>query len=161
MEQFLQILAPPLESRRQRILVVDDHDSGRQSLCRLLDAMGYEVTSVKNGLSALETLKSSIAPDFVLTDFRLPDIDGLEVVQAAREVVPRPWIALITGWDFDADESRRGGIDWIFLKPLNIASIVDKLQQVSGPEALVQGAIGNHGQEDDQERYKVGKIELS
>jgi CheY-like chemotaxis protein len=133
--------------RRQRILVVDDHDVGRRSLCRLLEFMGYEVTSVKDGQEALETMRTSTSPDYVLTDVRLPDLDGREVVQAARRLIPRPWIAFITGWDLADEESQSLGIDWVFLKPLNISDIVAKLREVTTQDAIFDRGIGNLGEE--------------
>jgi CheY-like chemotaxis protein len=124
-------------SRRQRILLVDDHDVGRRSLCRLLEGMGYEVKSAKDGTEALEMLEHPTRPDYVLTDVRLPDLDGREVVQAAIRLVPRPWVALITGWDLADEESRKLGIDWVFLKPLNITEIVAKLQESQPADVLI------------------------
>ena len=115
--------------RRPRILVVDDHEVGRRSLARLLEALGYEVISVKDGQSALEAMDTSSTLDYVLTDLRLPDLDGRDVVLAARQRVPAPRIALITGWDVEAEESLRLGIDWVFLKPLDVPDIVAKLRQ--------------------------------
>ena len=123
--------SPP---RRPRILVVDDHEVGRRSLARLLEALGYEVISVKDGQSALEAMDASSTLDYVLTDLRLPDLDGRDVVLAARQRVPAPRIALITGWDVEAEESLRLGIDWVFLKPLDVPDIVAKLRQAPPPD---------------------------
>ncbi len=113
---------------RPRVLLVDDHDIGRKSLARLLEALGFDVTAVEDGTSALSALEGARRFDHVLTDVRLPDIDGREVVQAARQLSPPPRTALITGWDVDPDEVTRLGIDWVFLKPLDIHDIISKLQ---------------------------------
>ena len=126
-----------LETRRPRILLVDDHDVGRRSLARLLDALGYDVTSVEDGRSALEALKTLPRPDYVLTDVRLPDLDGREIVQAARHLSPLPRIALITGWDVEPDEPERLGIDWVFLKPLDVMDIVAKLRRTPPPHLII------------------------
>ena len=118
---------------RPRVLLVDDHDVGRKSLAKLLEALGYDVTAVNDGTSALEAMKTSTKPDYVLTDVRLPDFDGREIVHVARKIVPLPRIALITGWDVEPDEPARLGIDWVFLKPLNVQELVAKLQQAPPP----------------------------
>ncbi len=123
----------PATNPRSRVLLVDDHETGRKSLARLLDALGYDVTSVADGASALQTLAASPRFDFVLTDVRLPDFDGREVVVAARQIDPRPLIGFITGWDVDPEERHQLGVDWVFLKPLDIQDIVAKLRQ--GPPA--------------------------
>ncbi len=121
--------AGPAPSAPSRVLLVDDHDVGRRSLARLLVAMGYDVTSVGDGASALEALQVGPDFDYLLTDVRLPDLDGREIVQIAQKHKPRPMIALITGWDIDRDECDRLGVDWLFLKPVNIQELISKLQK--------------------------------
>jgi len=118
-------------TRKRRVLVIDDHDAGRKSLARLLEARGYEVVAVNDGASALEALQPPQIYDHILTDLRLPDLDGRDVVLAARQLVPVPGICLITGWDIDPDEVARLGVNGVFLKPLNVQDIVDKLEQIT------------------------------
>jgi len=127
-----------VQGPRPRVLLVDDHEVGRKSLARLLDALGYDVTAVHDGTSALEAMKAPAKPDYVLTDVRLPDFDGRELVQVARRLEPPPRIALITGWDVEPDEPGRLGVDWVFLKPLNVQEIVAKLRTAPPPH-LVAG----------------------
>lgn len=117
----------------ERILLVEDNDAVGQGLSRFLIAMGYEVHIVIDGASALEFLRTSPPPDFVLTDLRLPDLDGREVALTARQLVPPPRIALITGWDLERDLHDRAswGIDWIFTKPLNVDELISKLREES------------------------------
>jgi CheY-like chemotaxis protein len=120
--------------RRPRVLVVDDHEIGRKSLARLLGVLGYEITEVKDGESAIAMMEQDHGFDYVLTDLRLPDLDGREVVQAAHRLLECPRIALITGWDVQPEETDRLGIDWVFLKPLDITDIVAKLRQCPPPD---------------------------
>ena len=123
--------------RRPRILVVDDHEMGRNSLARLLVVLGYEVVAVKDGISAIEQMGQALRFDYVLTDLLLPDLDGREVVQAAHRLDPCPWVALITGWDVAPEEVERLKIDCVFLKPLDVIAIVDRLKQ-SPPADLAE-----------------------
>lgn len=118
--------------RRPRILLVEDNDAASRGLSKILDALGYEIAVVFDGASALEALRQSPPPDFLLTDLRLPDLDGREVALAASRLVPTPWVALITGWDLDHDllESAAWGIDWVFTKPLNVQELLSKLHEV-------------------------------
>jgi CheY-like chemotaxis protein len=120
--------------KRPRVLLVEDNDAASRGLSKLLAALGYEVQVVFDGTSALEALRTSPPPDFVLTDLRLPDLDGREVALAARQLSPPPRIALITGWDLDRDHHNRArwGIDWVFTKPLNVQELVSKLQEGPG-----------------------------
>ncbi len=116
-------------SHRPLVLVVDDHEVGRKSLARLLDASGFEVIAADDGESALKMMRHAERIDFVLTDLRLPDVDGRDVVFAARQLDPLPRIALITGWDLEPDEIEKLKLDWVFLKPLNVREIIKKLQE--------------------------------
>ncbi len=119
----------PATPSRPRILLVDDHEASRKAVARLLQALGFDVTDAGDGASALKLLEEEPDFHFVLTDLRLPDLDGREIVQAARQLEPRPRIALMTGWDVDAGEQERLGIEWIFLKPLDVRYMVAKLQE--------------------------------
>ena len=75
-----------------RILLVDDNEASQRGLARFLEAEGYAVTLAFDGTSALEALEAGPPPDFVLTDLRLPDLDGREVARPARRLVPpRAW----------------------------------------------------------------------
>jgi DNA-binding response OmpR family regulator len=114
---------------RPRILLVDDHAAGREALSRILKAQGFSVMDVEDGASAFAALKVGPPPDYVLTDLRLPDFDGREVIEVARGLSPLPRIALMTGWDVEPDEKDRLGIDWVFLKPLDIGQIVARLRE--------------------------------
>ena len=132
MKHLADSTANPDPPVRFRVLLVDDHDVGRRSLARLLDALGFDVTSAADGASALEALEVGPDFDYLLTDVRLPDLDGREIVQVARQHEPRPLIALITGWDIDQSECDRLGIDYLFLKPVDIQELVAKLHKSRG-----------------------------
>ena len=66
------------------IVVVDDHPTFRATACALLEAEGFVVVGeAADGLTALEVIER-LAPDVVLLDVQLPDIDGFEVAARAR-----------------------------------------------------------------------------
>ena len=69
--------------RAPRIVVVDDSEAVRKLLLRLLEPAGYAVEEFATGGAALERIRAD-APDLVLLDMQLPDIDGHEVLQAIR-----------------------------------------------------------------------------
>jgi len=64
------------------ILVVDDEEGLRFTLSVLLKKKGYRVSAAENGRVALEALET-LAPDFVLCDLRMPEVDGMEFLQQA------------------------------------------------------------------------------
>src|SRR5258708_2352605 len=69
---------------KERILVVDDEQNARQALRTLLVEEGYEVAEAADGEEALEQL-GAFAPAAVLTDVRMPKMDGLSLLKKARE----------------------------------------------------------------------------
>ena len=72
------------KERSVRILVVDDEASARSGLEKLLKQEGYEVTSADDGTTALERFSESAA-DVVVTDLKMPKMDGIELLTKLRE----------------------------------------------------------------------------
>ncbi len=85
-----------MRNRRPRVLIADDERFVRESLSEVLAASGFDVTAVDNGQSALDHLTTQ-EPDVALTDLSMPDLDGLELVGAARGRGLRTPIIVITG----------------------------------------------------------------
>ncbi|MDB5350214.1 MAG: response regulator with CheY-like receiver domain and winged-helix DNA-binding domain [Planctomycetota bacterium] len=122
-------MKPSVYRPRRRLLLVDDNAEGRRALARLLEFYDFDVTSVPDGASALQILRQSPPPEFILTDLLLPDIDGREIARQAQKLVPKPIIVMITGWDFGSEipDRAESGIDHVFLKPLDMADLVSTL----------------------------------
>ena len=80
-----------------RILVVDDEQIARENLEYILHKEGYQVVAVGSGEQAIEALQRQDF-DLVLTDLRLPKVDGLGVLQRARELPSPPEVIVITGY---------------------------------------------------------------
>ncbi len=94
-------LLEQLRSTR-RVLVVDDHPSFRRCARALLAAEGFEVVGeAADGATAL-ALADELAPELVLLDIRLPDIDGFEV--ASRLLARDPELAIVLVSSRDAAE---------------------------------------------------------
>ena len=107
----------------QRVLIVDDDDDAGGALAKVLALKGFDVVLCRDGSSALEVLRTGPAPDFILTDLILPDLDGREVARQARMLCPTARIALITGWSLE-EEYATADIDAVFLKPVEIRVIL-------------------------------------
>src|SRR5579864_5914183 len=80
-----------------RILLVEDRDSLRRLLARALADDGYEVAASATGGDAVRLLGER-AFDLVLTDLKLPDLSGLEVLAASRQAQPRVPVLVLTGF---------------------------------------------------------------
>src|SRR5579875_3921293 len=81
---------------RARILVVDDEPNERHGLAELLDAWGYEVDSAGDGVEALEHMARTV-PRAVLTDIRMPRLDGLQLLQRVRQLYGELPVLVLTG----------------------------------------------------------------
>jgi DNA-binding NarL/FixJ family response regulator len=83
----------------RRVVVVDDHPSFRRCACALLSAEGFEVVGeAADGLGAID-LVAAVAPDLVLLDIQLPDVDGFEVAERLLARDPGLAIVLISSRD--------------------------------------------------------------
>lgn len=79
-----------------RVLVVDDEANERQGLTELLSAWGYQVEGARDGLEAIERLAAGL-PHAVLTDLRMPRMDGLQLLSRIREKHGNLPVLVLTG----------------------------------------------------------------
>ena len=79
-----------------KILVIDDDDSGREALARLLRLARYEVTSAATGLSALDLIDRE-QYQVIVSDLFLPDKSGLDILQEVQRVSPATEVIVVTG----------------------------------------------------------------
>jgi len=99
----------------QRVLIVDDDESLRDSLSLVLGAEGFEVTGAADGEQALARL-DEVAPDIVLCDLRMPGIGGLELVPELIRRRPDATVILMSAWATDElalEAMRRGAYDYL------------------------------------------------
>jgi DNA-binding response OmpR family regulator len=108
-----------------RVLVVDDEADFLTTYTRLLHRQGYEVTTVSSLATALSALARE-RPSLVISDLRLPDGDGLDVVRAARSGANPSPVIVVTG--FPSEEQRRAalaaGATAFFAKPFAAAGLL-------------------------------------
>lgn len=84
-----------MNDARKRILVVDDDESIRAMLVRILSPP-YDVVPVASGAEALDEIRRQ-RPDLVVLDLRMPGMDGWEVVERLEREGPDVWILLLSG----------------------------------------------------------------
>jgi DNA-binding NarL/FixJ family response regulator len=81
------------------VLIVDDHDTFRSSARLLLESEGFDVVGeARDGGSAIEQT-TSLAPDLILLDIQLPDIDGFEVASRVTQASDAPAVILVSSRD--------------------------------------------------------------
>src|SRR3972149_1925179 len=101
------------------ILIVDDEETLRESMGRLLTREGYSITTAGTGEAALELLHLN-AYDMILTDIFLPGIDGIEVLRKCREKNAEQLVIVMTAFaslETAVDALRAGAYDYI-MKPI-------------------------------------------
>jgi len=114
---------PWQDSRRYRILVAEDDPINQLVAVRQLEAFGYEVAAVSNGLEALAVLEES-SYDLILMDCQMPEMDGYETARRLRDRAggrPRQKIVALTAHAFKEDLERclEAGMDDYITKPFH------------------------------------------
>ena len=115
---------------KTRILIVDDNRAAADGIQKLLTHRGHEVETAYSGKHALET-SESFAPDVILLDIGLPDLDGYEVARQLRSSGWSGKIIALTGYGQESDLSRSklAGFDRHLVKPVGVDDIVTILAQ--------------------------------
>ncbi len=104
---------------KPQVLVIDDDAVVGRSFDRVLTEKGYEVSTVRSGEEALETINNAEF-DVVFTDIRMPGMDGLEVAERIKARCPWTPVVVITGYGTPDNEARASvlGVNGFVHKPL-------------------------------------------
>jgi CheY-like chemotaxis protein len=129
-ETFVKEVTPIKEARQARILVIDDEDTVRDILSRILETKGHQVVVASNGEEGIEQFKSEPF-DIVFTDLGMPKLSGWDVGKTIKEIDPKVPIAMITGWgvELDREKMSESGIDLIVSKPFNFDQVIQLVSE--------------------------------
>jgi DNA-binding NtrC family response regulator len=120
-----------------QILLVDDDERLRRAAGKVLAAEGYLVTDAASGAEALKRLmQPGVA--LVVSDLRLPDLDGIVLLKQARELVPEAEVVMITGHgsvEKAVEAMRLGAYDFI-QKPLDSAALLKTVSKALEKQRL-------------------------
>lgn len=119
---------------RKKILIVDDEAIVREGLKKCLDweEHGLEIAAVaENGARALEYVREQLI-DIVITDIKMPMMDGLELLRKSKEIRPDTIFLILSGYDdFEyARQALRYGADDYILKPIKEEELLDSLNRI-------------------------------
>ncbi|NVO08308.1 MAG: response regulator, partial [Rhodoferax sp.] len=145
------ISLPRIDLHGARVLVVDDNEAAALSLSDMLTSIGFAVESVDSGPAALQAIQAAEASgnpyEFVMMDWLMPGMDGLETVREIRTLLGRsaPFVLMVTA--HRRQELVKGaellGIDHVLAKPVNSSLLVNTMMQIMGhapmPSQPVQG----------------------
>jgi len=118
------------EGSKAKILVIDDEESVRSVLSRILSQVNHQVTVAENGEEGIRLFKEKEF-DIVLTDLGMPGMSGWEVCRAIKKMSPRTPVGMITGWGMEVgqDKMKECELDFLISKPFNLSQILSVLDE--------------------------------
>ena len=113
------------------VLVVDDEPILRDILTRIVERAGYSVASAVDGLDALEKLKGAKF-DFVISDVKMPNMDGMKLLGEIKSSYPETSVILITGKmaEFRLEDALEAGADHFIIKPFKNVEVASTLMRL-------------------------------
>jgi two-component system phosphate regulon response regulator PhoB len=128
----------------RRILIVEDERAIRQLLAFVLKPAGYEIIEAADAVSAMDSVSRS-APDLVLLDWQLPDMDGLRLLKfwRADEATTRLPVIMVSARISEADRvaGLRAGADDYVIKPFSRDELLARMQSVLRRAAASQAGV--------------------
>jgi len=126
----------PAPAPSRRVLVADDNKDAAETLCELLELLGYEVKTAPDGQAAVE-VAAAFQPEVVLMDIGMPRMNGYEACRRIRRLPggDRMRIVALTGWG-QAEDRRRSsdaGFDDHLVKPVDPGMLGDLLSSKRKP----------------------------
>jgi len=118
---------------RPRILVVDDEANIRDLLAKTLALAEYDVDLAPDGRAALDRLRL-IPYDLLITDLKMPGVDGLTVIKEARRLKPDIPVIIITGFSSEASaiEAVNIGVSGYLTKPFRVPRVLSVAARALG-----------------------------
>src|SRR6202171_2500894 len=123
--------------RMRRVLIADDEESIRHVLCELLNERGYEVRAVADGEEAVRELTSRDY-DALVTDVRMPKMNGLDLIRAAQGISPETTIIVMSAYgshDLAIEAMKAGAYDYLG-KPFRPDEVLLVLRKAEERERL-------------------------
>ena len=125
-----QLDGDAVDAQSVRVLVVDDERRAREALVQLLQTEDYQVREASDGFEALGVVREW-EPDVLLTDWRMPVMDGLTLLKKAREELSTIACLVMTAFGSveNAVEAMKAGAEDYLTKPLNFDAVLLTLQR--------------------------------
>ena len=114
-----------------RISIADDELDMRDYLARMLPRLGHEVVSAAENGRQLVTDFLRFSPDLVITDVRMPELDGFSAIQEIRRGRPVPVIVISADQNATLTSLMQAGPTHFLTKPINLHSLEDAISEVT------------------------------
>ncbi|MBU2513399.1 sigma-54 dependent transcriptional regulator [bacterium] len=124
---------------KKKILIAEDEEIARDNLEHILKKDGYDAVAVENGMKAMQLLKQTEF-DLVITDLKMPDINGIQLLEAVKDKHPETEVLVITGYATVAtavQAMQKGAYSYI-PKPFKIDELRILVQRALEKRALFQ-----------------------
>ena len=121
------------------ILIVDDEQEIRDSLSEVLTDEGFLTYTAENGAVALEMMKE-IHYDIIISDIKMPELDGVTLLQKVKEQAPDTFVILVTSYgstETAINAMRMGAIDYI-LKPIDFDELILRIKNIDLHKELLR-----------------------
>jgi len=134
----------------RRILVVDPDEQVRAAAHALLERSGCTVETARDGGEAVSMVKAvgSEAYDVIISDIRLPDMSGHQLLLRLQELLDPVPLVLMTGFGYDPGHSivkaRQAGIDLVLFKPFRVDQLLDTVEKAVGRRTGSSGFTAVH-----------------
>ncbi len=112
-----------------KVLIVDDEERFRKTMCKLLTVEGMEATTAGSGQEALEKLKGGVY-DVIVLDVRMPEMTGVQALAEIRKIDPEVEVIIMTGYasvDTAKEIMKLGAYDYL-LKPYEKQELMDRIE---------------------------------
>lgn len=122
-----------IENKHPLILIVDDRRENRSAIVDLLNPLGFKTLEAENGREALERVKLA-RPDLIVSDLRMPEMGGLEMLSHLKKIPHLPEIPVIISSASASEDARihslAAGANAFLPKPLEFDLLLDSLQEL-------------------------------
>ncbi|MFW2390443.1 MAG: sigma-54-dependent transcriptional regulator [Polyangiales bacterium] len=145
------------ETSKGRVLIVDDEANARNALAELLDDAGYSVSTAADGRTALLQMEQ-VDPDVVLTDLKMPGMDGLSLIERGRPMSPHTTFIVMTAFATidTAVKAIKLGAESYLTKPLELDAVMAIVDRALDRTRLSREAAQLRQRVD--ERFQLGNI---
>ncbi len=132
-----------------KVLIADDEEKVCQLIYHLVDweKMGFEIAAIVNDGKKAYDLICKLQPDIVITDIRMPNYDGIELIKMTKEILPGTYFIIISGYSqFEyAKSAIQYGVENYLLKPIKKKELVSTLSKIIEKHDMLQS---NHSEKD-------------
>ena len=124
---------------KEKILIVDDQEAARDMIREFIESeFGYDCETAENGIQALDLVERENFA-IILSDVRMPEMDGVELLKRVKEIKPDQCVIIVTAFGDEysfVDMVEAGASDFV-LKPFELSELRAKIMRVLRERALV------------------------